>query len=41
MNDFEKAMVKRMLVAQTIKWTIIIGATRLARRAVRNMEKKT
>lgn len=41
MNDFEKAMVKRLFVAQAIKWSIIIGATKLARRAVRKMEEKT
>jgi hypothetical protein len=38
MNQFEKDMVKRMLVAQGIKWGIIIGAVKLAQRAARKME---
>lgn len=37
MNDFEKAMTMNILKAMAIKWTIIIVATKLARRAVKRM----
>lgn len=36
MNQFEKDITKRILMAMTVKWVIIIGVTRLARRAVKH-----
>lgn len=38
MNQFEKDITKRIFTAMAIKWVIIIGATKLARRAVKRME---
>ena len=35
MNQFEKDITMNIIKAMAIKWTIIIVATKLARRAVR------